>query len=39
MFFRSLPLGEGFSEPVNIFHDKRLPEMALPAGYAALIDA
>ncbi len=28
-----------FSEPVTVFHDRRLPEPAKPAGYAALIDA
>jgi hypothetical protein len=28
-----------FSGPVNVFHDRRLPERAAPAGYAALIDA
>jgi hypothetical protein len=28
-----------FSGPVNIFHDRRLPETATPAGYAALIEA
>ena len=28
-----------FSEPVNIFHDRRLPERAKPVGYAALIGA
>jgi len=28
-----------FSGPVTIFHDRRLPEQATPAGYAALIDA
>lgn len=28
-----------FSGPVNVFHDRRLPETAAPAGYAALIDA
>jgi hypothetical protein len=27
-----------FSGAVNVFHDRRLPEMAIPAGYAALID-
>jgi hypothetical protein len=30
---------KGFSGPVNIFHDRRLPETATPAGYAALIEA
>lgn len=28
-----------FSGPVIVFHEKRLPEHATPAGYAALIDA
>jgi len=28
-----------FSGPVTIFHEKRLPETATPAGYAALIGA
>lgn len=28
-----------FSGPVSVLQDNRLPEMALPAGYAALIDA
>lgn len=28
-----------FSGPVSVFHDRRLPEAAVPAGYAALIDA
>jgi len=28
-----------FSEPVTIFHGFRLPERAMPVGYAALIDA
>jgi hypothetical protein len=28
-----------YSEPVTVFHDRRLPEPARPAGYAALIDA
>jgi hypothetical protein len=28
-----------FSGPVSVFHDRRLPESATPAGYAALIDA
>src|SRR3977135_1875367 len=30
---------EDFSGPVNVFHDRRLPETATPAGYAALIAA
>lgn len=28
-----------FSGPVTVFHDRRLPEEAVPAGYAALIGA
>ncbi|WP_027528489.1 Fic family protein [Bradyrhizobium sp. Ec3.3] len=28
-----------FSGPVSIFHNRRLPETAIPVGYAALIDA
>jgi hypothetical protein len=28
-----------FSGPVTVYHDRRLPEQALPVGYAALIDA
>ena len=28
-----------FSGPVTVFHERRLPERATPAGYAALIDA
>jgi len=28
-----------FSGPVTVFHERRLPETATPAGYAALIDA
>lgn len=28
-----------YSEPVTVFHDRRLPEPGRPAGYAALIDA
>lgn len=31
--------GKGFSGPVTVFHERRLPEKATPAGYAALIDA
>lgn len=30
---------EAFSGAVNVFHDRRLPETATPAGYAALIAA
>ena len=29
----------GFSGPVTAFHERRLPETATPAGYAALIEA
>jgi hypothetical protein len=29
----------GFAGPVNVFHERRLPERATPSGYAALIDA
>src|SRR5882757_1964402 len=28
-----------FSGPVTVFRERRLPEMASPAGYAALIEA
>ncbi len=28
-----------FSDSVSVFHERRLPEPAVPAGYAALIDA
>lgn len=28
-----------FSGPVSVFHDRRLPERAIPVGYATLIDA
>lgn len=30
---------DSFSGPVTVFHERRLPERATPAGYAALIDA
>src|SRR5277367_1827586 len=33
------PLQTRFSGPVTIFHKRALPERAVPAGYAALIDA
>ena len=33
------PQEKQFSEPVTVFHERRLPEQARPAGYAALIDA
>jgi hypothetical protein len=32
-------MAKGFSGPVSVFHDRRLPETATPAGYAALIHA
>ncbi len=32
-------VAQRFSGAVNVFHDQRLPEAAVPAGYAALIDA
>lgn len=32
-------VSKDFSGPVSVFHDRRLPETATPAGYAALIDA
>jgi Fic/DOC family len=28
----------GFSGPVTVFHERRLPERGMPAGYAALMD-
>jgi Fic family protein len=31
-------MGEWFSQAVNYFRDRRLPEPAVPAGYAALIE-
>src|SRR5262245_12289457 len=31
--------GKPFSGPVTVFHERRLPERATPAGYASLIDA
>lgn len=34
-----LNTGAHFSGPVLVFHGRRLPERATPAGYAALIDA
>jgi len=38
-FFMTKPPRKPFSGPVTVFHEKRLPEQAKPAGYAALIDA
>jgi Fic family protein len=35
----SLASNHQFSDLVIVFHDRRLPERATPAGYAALIDA
>lgn len=32
-------MGARFSNEVSVFHDRRLPESSVPAGYAALIDA
>jgi hypothetical protein len=32
-------VGQDFSGPVNVFHERRLPETATPAGYVALIHA
>jgi hypothetical protein len=32
-------LKSDFSGPVTVFQDRRLPELATPVGYAALIDA
>jgi hypothetical protein len=29
----------GFSDPVTVFHEKRLPDAGIPVGYAALIEA
>jgi hypothetical protein len=37
--FKDVGVSEAFSGPVSIFHERRLPEAATPAGYAALIDA
>jgi hypothetical protein len=32
-------MAEAFPGPANVFHERRLPEIATPAGYAALIHA
>jgi len=32
-------MAPSFSGPLTVFHERRLPERATPAGYAALIDA
>src|SRR6202453_274919 len=37
-FFMSDEHRHEFSGPVTVFHERRLPETATPAGYAALID-
>ncbi len=37
--FMSIVPQHRFSGPVTVFQDRRLPERATPAGYAALIDA
>jgi hypothetical protein len=34
-----IPAKHQFSGPVTVFHERRLPELATPTGYAALIDA
>jgi hypothetical protein len=39
LFFMAAENNNRFSGPVTVFHEKRLPEPATPAGYAALIDA
>jgi hypothetical protein len=38
-FSGKVPVMRAFSGPVNLFHERRLPETAAPAGYAALIHA
>jgi hypothetical protein len=37
--FMGSDLQHSFSGPVTVIHNRRLPEQAIPAGYAALIDA
>jgi len=39
VFFRGERVAKDFSGPVNILDERRLPETATPAGYAALIHA
>lgn len=39
VFIRRDAIDQQFSERVSVFHESRLPEPALPVGYAALIDA
>jgi hypothetical protein len=38
-FFMAERKSHHFSGPVTVFHERRLPEQATPAGYSALIDA
>src|SRR5262249_25760784 len=38
-FSSGMAIRNRFSGPVSVFHERALPERALPAGYAALIDA
>lgn len=38
-FFMSAPQQNQFSGPITVFQERRLPEPATPAGYAALIQA
>jgi hypothetical protein len=35
----SAPASKPFSGPITVLHERRLPERATPAGYAALVDA
>jgi hypothetical protein len=39
LIFMETAIQYDFSGPVTIFHEQRLPETAIPAGYATLIDA
>ncbi|MGY4404319.1 hypothetical protein ACVIYL_005122 [Bradyrhizobium sp. USDA 3315] len=39
VFFMGSSKNARFSGQVSVFHDRRLPETAVPVGYAALIDA
>ncbi len=38
-FFMTIESNNRFPGPVTVFQERRLPEKATPAGYAALIDA
>jgi Fic/DOC family len=38
-FFMARAAGHRFSGPITVFQERRLPERAVPAGYAALIHA